>query len=198
MAMQSITTLVNDDPYMQLTPQQRVAERKQRRQIFFGNGRPSPYPVTSVIAVPDAPIDPAIRKWIEEKKETFGEPWHHAMWFFDLVVRSTQATHPIPKPRFARIEVIQRVIAKYYGLTLAELLAHRRTRNVVRPRQKGFYLAKVLSNKSLPEIARRFGGKDHTTILHGIRQVEAGIALDPVFAAEVAELRALVEEGLSQ
>jgi hypothetical protein len=196
--MQAITELVYDDPYTRMTPQQRIAERKMRRQNFFGERPPKLNPAPFKIVPPAEPIDPAIRIWIEAKKETFANPWLHAMWFFDLVVRSQQPTHYLPKPRFARIEMIQRVLCKYYGVTMAELLSHRRTQNIVRPRQKGFFLAKVLSNKSLPEIGRRFGGRDHTTVLHGIRQVEAKIASDPAFAAEVAELRTLVEAGLQQ
>ncbi|MCK1541422.1 hypothetical protein IVB12_05375 [Bradyrhizobium sp. 179] len=196
--MESITALVHDDPYMRMTPQQRIAERKMRRQNFFGQRPPKPNTATLIVVPPADPIDPAIRIWIEAKKETFAQPWCHCMWFFDLIVRSQQPTHSLPKPRFARIEMIQRVLVKYYGITLAELLSHRRTQNIVRPRQKGFFLAKVLSNKSLPEIGRRFGGRDHTTVLHGIRQVEAKMASDPAFAAEVAELRALIEAGLQQ
>lgn len=196
--MQAITELVQDDPYMRMTPEQRIAQRKMRRRNFFGARPPQFNPAPLAIVPPADPIDPSIRKWIDAKKETFVHPWSHGMWFFDLVVRSQQPTHYLPKPRFARIELIQRVLCKFYGITMAELLSPRRTQNIVRPRQKGFLLAKVLSNKSLPEIGRRFGGRDHTTVLHGIRQVEAKIASDPVFANEVAGLRELVEAELQR
>lgn len=70
------------------------------------------------------------------------------------------------------MEVVQRAVAAAYGLELAELLAPRRTRQFVRPRQVAMYLCSKLLPVSLPQIGRRFGDRDHTTVLHAIRKVE--------------------------
>src|SRR5665213_3175462 len=70
------------------------------------------------------------------------------------------------EPKRVKIEDIQRVVARQYNVSRSDLLSSRRTANVVRPRQVAMYLAKSLTLRSLPEIGRRFGGRDHTTVLH--------------------------------
>ncbi|HZJ81564.1 MAG TPA: chromosomal replication initiator protein DnaA [Guyparkeria sp.] len=69
------------------------------------------------------------------------------------------------------LDNIQRTVAKYYNLKLQELIGPRRTRSIARPRQIAMALAKELTSHSLPEIGESFGGRDHTTVLHGIRRV---------------------------
>src|SRR5205807_9619753 len=76
------------------------------------------------------------------------------------------------EPRRIKIEEIQRIVARQYNVSRADLLSSRRTANVVRPRQVAMYLAKTLTLRSLPEIGRRFGGRDHTTVLHAVRKIE--------------------------
>ena len=70
------------------------------------------------------------------------------------------------------IDEIQRRVAEYYAIKLAELLSARRAREVARPRQVAMYLAKKLTQRSLPEIGRRFGGRDHTTVLHAVKRID--------------------------
>ncbi|MGY4449335.1 chromosomal replication initiation ATPase DnaA [Bradyrhizobium sp. i1.3.1] len=77
------------------------------------------------------------------------------------------------EPKRIKIEDIQRVVARQYNVSRSDLLSSRRTANVVRPRQVAMYLAKTLTLRSLPEIGRRFGGRDHTTVLHAVRKIEA-------------------------
>ncbi len=69
------------------------------------------------------------------------------------------------------VDEIQRAVAEYYNLRLSELLSARRSRNIARPRQVAMYLAKQLTERSLPEIGRRFGGRDHTTVIHAVRKI---------------------------
>jgi hypothetical protein len=100
-----------------------------------------------------------------------------------------------------KVREIQMLVCDRYGLTLTELLAERRFRPLVRTRQVAMYLCKVLTGRSLPEIGRRFGGKDHTTVLHAARKVTALIdadspEFDPVIAAAVKALRADLEARL--
>ena len=71
-----------------------------------------------------------------------------------------------------RIEDILRIVSRHYKVTHKDLLSTRRSRAVVRPRQIAMYLAKALTSRSLPEIGRRFGGRDHTTVLHSVRKVD--------------------------
>jgi chromosomal replication initiator protein len=73
-------------------------------------------------------------------------------------------------------------------------LSSRRTANVVRPRQIAMYLAKTLTLRSLPEIGRRFGGRDHTTVLHAVRKIEGLIGKDNALAAEIESLKSQLQE----
>jgi chromosomal replication initiator protein len=98
------------------------------------------------------------------------------------------------EPKRVRIEDIQRVVARQYNVSRADLLSSRRTANVVRPRQVAMYLAKVLTLRSLPEIGRRFGGRDHTTVLHAVRKIEALAGNDAVFAEEIEGLKRQLHE----
>ncbi len=75
--------------------------------------------------------------------------------------------------RLVSIENIQKTVAEYYKLRVADLLSKKRTRSIARPRQVGMALAKELTNHSLPEIGDAFGGRDHTTVLHGCRRIES-------------------------
>jgi chromosomal replication initiator protein len=73
--------------------------------------------------------------------------------------------------RLVNVDNIQRTVAEYYKIRVADLLANKRTRTVTRPRQMAMALAKELTNHSLPEIGEMFGGRDHTTVLHATRKV---------------------------
>ena len=97
-------------------------------------------------------------------------------------------------PKRVRIEDIQRTVARQYNVSRADLLSSRRTANVVRPRQIAMYLAKTLTLRSLPEIGRRFGGRDHTTVLHAVRKIEALVGNDNATADEVELLKRLLQE----
>jgi chromosomal replication initiator protein len=98
------------------------------------------------------------------------------------------------EPKRVRIEDIQRVVARQYNVSRADLLSSRRTANVVRPRQVAMYLAKVLTLRSLPEIGRRFGGRDHTTVLHAVRKIEALVGNDNILAEEVESLKRQLQD----
>ena len=70
------------------------------------------------------------------------------------------------------IDDIQRKVADYYNLRLSDLLSARRSRTIARPRQVAMYLSKILTTRSLPEIGRKFGGRDHTTVIHAVKRIE--------------------------
>jgi chromosomal replication initiator protein len=98
------------------------------------------------------------------------------------------------EPKRVKIEDIQRVVARQYNVSRADLLSSRRTANVVRPRQVAMYLAKTLTLRSLPEIGRRFGGRDHTTVLHAVRKIENLVNTDGALAEEIELLKRQLQE----
>ena len=93
------------------------------------------------------------------------------------------------EPRRIKIEDILRIVSRHYGVSKGDLLSQRRHRSVVWPRQIGMYLAKHLTARSLPEIGRRFGDRDHTTVLHAIRKIEGQMTADARLRDELEELK---------
>jgi len=90
--------------------------------------------------------------------------------------------------RKVTVDEIQKAVAEHYLLKQADLLSERRTRAVARPRQLAMYLAKNLTTRSYPDIGRRFGGRDHTTVLHAVRRIEELKGQDASIAADVETL----------
>jgi len=86
------------------------------------------------------------------------------------------------------IDEIQRRVSEHYRIRQAEMVSARRAREVARPRQVAMYLAKQLTPRSLPEIGRKFGGRDHTTVIHAIRQIERLRGIDTDIDSDVRTL----------
>ena len=97
--------------------------------------------------------------------------------------------------RRVRIEDIQRIVARHYNVSRQELVSNRRTRVIVKPRQIAMYLSKTLTPRSFPEIGRRFGGRDHTTVLHAVRKIEELISADTKLSHEIELLKRLINEN---
>ena len=95
--------------------------------------------------------------------------------------------------RRVTISDIQRRVAEYYGIKVADMLSARRMRSIARPRQIAMYLAKQLTTRSLPEIGRKFGGRDHTTVIHAVRRIEELRAEDPALDEDVDLLSRMLE-----
>jgi len=95
--------------------------------------------------------------------------------------------------RRVTIEEIQKRVAEHFNIRLADMHSARRARAVARPRQVAMYLAKQLTSRSLPEIGRKFGGRDHTTVMHAVRKVEELRAGDAGFNEDVELLRRMLE-----
>ena len=83
------------------------------------------------------------------------------------------------------VDEIQKAAADHYGMKQADLISERRTRAVARPRQAAMWLAKQLTTRSLPDIGRRFGGRDHTTVIHAVRRIDELRAADPQLARDL-------------
>lgn len=91
------------------------------------------------------------------------------------------------------VEEIQRKVSEYYNIRLSDLIGPKRLRSYARPRQVAMYLCKQLTSRSLPEIGRRFGGRDHTTVMHGVRRIEELKVSDGQIAEDVEMLRRQLE-----
>jgi len=96
------------------------------------------------------------------------------------------------EPRRVKIEDILRIVSRHFGVSKGDLLSQRRHRSVVWPRQIGMYLAKQMTARSLPEIGRRFGNRDHTTVLHAIRKIEGVLTDNPRLRDELDELKKML------
>jgi len=90
--------------------------------------------------------------------------------------------------RRVTVDEIQKAASEHFGLKQADLISQTRTRAVARPRQAAMWLAKQLTTRSLPDIGRRFGGRDHTTVLHAVRRIEELRAADPRLARDLEVL----------
>ncbi len=91
------------------------------------------------------------------------------------------------------IDDIQRKVADYYNIRLSDLLSARRSRTIARPRQVAMYLSKILTTRSLPEIGRKFGGRDHTTVIHAVKRIESLQDSDSAIQEEVDILSRALE-----
>ena len=95
--------------------------------------------------------------------------------------------------RRVTIEEIQKKVAQHFNIRLADMHSARRARNVARPRQVAMYLAKQLTTRSLPEIGRKFGGRDHTTVMHAVRRIDELRQTDSGLDEDIDLLRRMLE-----
>lgn len=108
-----------------------------------------------------------------------------------LALRDLVQTNDVQR---IKIDDILKVVGRHFNVPKADLLSPRRARSIVRPRQIGMYLAKMLTTRSLPEIGRRFGGRDHSTVLHAVRKIEELMQADEKMSREVAMLVRMLEQ----
>jgi chromosomal replication initiator protein len=109
----------------------------------------------------------------------------------ELAIRDLIRAH---EPKRVKIEDIQKLVASHYSVSRADILSSRRTAVVVKPRQVAMFLAKTLTMRSLPEIGRRFGGRDHTTVLHAVRKIDALAQNDGTLRDELELLKRMLQE----
>jgi chromosomal replication initiator protein len=91
------------------------------------------------------------------------------------------------------VEEIQRKVSEHYNIRLSDMIGPKRVRTYARPRQVAMYLAKTMTSRSLPEIGRRFGGRDHTTVMHGVKRIEELKSKDAHMAEDLELLRRALE-----
>lgn len=145
-------------------------------------------------------IDLLAEKLTESGRELEGAATRlHAHWqcmhvpitldIAETVIRDLMYGH---EPRRIRIEDILKVVSRHFGVSRSDILSQRRHRSVVWPRQIGMYLAKQMTSRSLPEIGRRFGNRDHTTVLHAIRKIDGELQKNPRLSDEIEDLKKLL------
>jgi len=91
------------------------------------------------------------------------------------------------------VEEIQRKVSDHYNIRLSDMIGPKRLRSYARPRQVAMYLCKHMTSRSLPEIGRRFGGRDHTTVMHGVKRIEELKVSDGQIAEDLELLRRSLE-----
>lgn len=123
----------------------------------------------------------------------------HAAWQYlrtpitvDLAETAIRDLLQGSEPKRVRIDDILKVVSRHFNVSRNDILSPRRHRSVVWPRQIGMYLAKTMTQRSLPEIGRRFGNRDHTTVLHAIRKIEGVLGGNVQLRNEIDELRKLL------
>jgi hypothetical protein len=156
------------------TPSQKsaAAARRERERKIAAHAHPDPpmaCPSASVRSQPAVasrpqPSPPAVQAGAERLKKIRAP--------FKTWLRIVDGINP-PAPLKLSIEEIQAAMARHYRMAQPDLISARRTADVVRPRQIAMFLAKNLTPNSLPVIGRKFGGRDHTTVLHAVRKIEA-------------------------
>ena len=115
----------------------------------------------------------------------------------DLTLETTQEVlHDLLRANNRRvtIEEIQKRVAEHFNIRISDMHSARRARSVARPRQVAMYLSKQLTSRSLPEIGRKFGGRDHTTVMHAVKKVDELRDHDSVFAEDIELLRRMLED----
>lgn len=115
----------------------------------------------------------------------------HTIETAEAAIRDLVRTRELKR---VKIEDIQKLVANHYNITRADILSARRTATVVLPRQIAMYLSKSLTLRSLPEIGRRFGGRDHTTVLHAVRKIEALSVKEATLAEELELLKRMLQD----
>lgn len=170
------------DPKAVTTPLQlaeQLAHRDRQQRIALAARR------AKVVDEPLKPGAELIEEWRERQKQ------------IPLPATVEEAPEVSPAtvevmPTFPTIAKVQREVAKFYDIGLNELFSIRRTAAVVRRRQIAMYLCRVVTQRSMPEIARRFGGMDHTTILHAVNKIGGLVATDAALASEVGSIKAII------
>jgi chromosomal replication initiator protein len=100
----------------------------------------------------------------------------------------------VHEPKRVKVEEIVKLVSAHYNVARADLISARRTAEIVRPRQVAMYLSKTLTLRSFPDIAQRFGGRDHTTVLHAVRKIERLLGDTPALKNEIALLSRILSE----
>ncbi len=177
-----------DEPLRLKMLEARVAAAKLLHPQFELSAAVLAY-VASVIQTNGRDLDGAVNRLVAHAS------LNRAPLSLDAAEKAIQDLVRPHEPKRVKIEDIQKLVASHYNVTKADILSARRTANVVRPRQIAMFLAMTLTPRSLPEIGRRFGGRDHTTVLHAVRKIEALVGTDGRLSEEIELLKRMLTEN---
>lgn len=127
----------------------------------------------------------AAARWREEPPIN-AEPFYPGMWFHHLV---NQTDDPAIHARALRISDVQKAVCRKFKVSRIDMLSGRRTKDVVLPRHVAMYLSRKMTLQSIPEIGRRFGGRDHTTVLFAIAKIDRLKEIDAGLAEKIRDIR---------
>lgn len=172
---------------------QRPSNAVPDRGIKLVNGRPvEPTIVPIIEECAEAKIVP-IQRPMQNDPATFEEIEAEIERLKKKMADMRLAAGLAPARRLPEVKAIKVAVARRYGVTVIDIDSARRTASVVRPRQIAMYLTKILTLRSLPDIGRLFGNRDHTTALHAIRKIGELRLVDSELDANVAALAALLK-----
>jgi len=156
------------------------AEHKARLARLGGIAKPAPVVAPRVVKPKPPAIIPVVasRYWPQ-------------MWFWELVSFTPRFPNRsiVFYPGASRVEHIQKIVCRQYGISRHDMLSARRTAKLVIPRQVAIYLTKELTPRSFSDIGRYFN-RDHTTVLHAVRKIAYLTERDPILAAHIEDLKA--------
>jgi chromosomal replication initiator protein len=152
------------------------------------------YQAPRVAIVPIERVRPYLKPIIEEARAAPARPVCTMFSAGQLVmmeclesIRLAAASHAAEKPVFLIRSIIKET-ARHYGIDVIDLISERRTGNIIIPRHVAMFLSKTMTTKSYPEIARNFGGRDHSTVLSAVRKIASMKAIDDKLSAEVTAI----------
>lgn len=160
--------------------------RAQRAATMRRHARVPPPDPQPQRPAPVAVVAPAPRPWPVDENSVIELPNFLALRYPGVPNPEIEAT------RSPSVQSIIAACADYFGVDFCDVVSVRRTGNVMKPRQIAMYLCKKLTPRSLPDIGRRFGPRDHTTILHGVKKITGLVATDHVLAGDVAAIEAKI------
>jgi hypothetical protein len=164
-------------PFVECLHAEHKARLERFAQAAMRRKQPTPVPATPPAAAPPAAAPPAAAQPLVSDDQI-------------------REAHNLLEGVINKVEIIQRaVVARFPGVTLNDLRSARKPANVVNARQLAMYLCKELTGKSLPDIGQRFGGRDHTTVLHSIRKITLQIQYDQELSALVGVLKDDLSKG---
>jgi hypothetical protein len=149
--------------------------------------------VRQLTGEPEPPPPPDIRPWsyaATVKRRYVCDAAYEFAWAAEMMGVVDHLAEPVRPPRLVDI---LRATAARYDMPVNEILSERRNHRITLARHAGMYLARELTLKTFPEIGRAFGGRDHSTVLHGVRRIEAKLPFDGDLAADIAHIRLAVE-----
>lgn len=182
----------------QLTPSQAryIQEHKERRQRFAAKAKPDKPVICLSASARAAAFEPPVIKLLSPEVPETPAQWagrqiqRYQPWF------SIEAEIDPPADARPTIGLVQRKCCLFYEIALSDMTSESRMGPIVRARQIAMFLAKEMTFKSLPEIGRRFGNRDHTTVLHAVRKIGRLESSDNDLAEELATLREQIKEAI--